>query len=282
MATSTAQRPTAPDPDAMPDVFTQLNMWWHRVGFASEKLPPYSEACWRCGGTTRLLYFGGICTDCDGTGLRLGVPTADYKRLVGNGVVHGVAAGPSGADTSLTIANRTARLGVPIGWEQRTPAELAAISATEADNGRVAAQLYRSTAEPQEVYGINVSSVTAPEGFLEPKRLLQLVLSVEQDIGLRAVSRVDRVSFGADVAWLWRLEGTVPGRLLGRPDQHNVSVHCAELWAPVDARTALKILLTAPLDDAQAATDAFNTVVSSWRWNDQIDHDQTVAERTRG
>lgn len=39
---------------------------------------------------------------------------------------------------------------------------LAAISATEADNGRVAAQLYRSMAEPQEVYGINVSNVTAP------------------------------------------------------------------------------------------------------------------------
>jgi len=267
MATSTAQRPTAPDPDAMPDVFTQLNMWWHRVGFASEKLPPYSEACWRCGGTIRLLYFGGTCPDCDGTGLRLGVPTADYKRLIGNGEVHGVAAEPTGADASLTIANRTARLGIPIGWEQRTPAELAAISATEADKGRVAAQLYSSTAEPQEVYSITVSSAAAPEGFFESKKLLRLVLNVEQDIGLRAVSRVDTVSFGADIAWLWHLEGTVPGRLLGRPDQHNIAVHCAELWAPVDARTVVKVLLTAPLDDAQAATGAFNTVVSSWRWD---------------
>jgi hypothetical protein len=255
-------------------------MWWHRLGFSPEKLPPYSDACWRCGGTTKLLYSGRTCPDCDDTGFRLGVPTTDYKRLIGDGEVHSVATGPTGGDASLTIANRTARLGIPAGWEERTPAELAAISVTEADNGRVATQLYRSTAEPQEVYSITVSGAAAPAGVSEPKRLLRLVLEVEQGIGLRSVSRITRVPFGTDVAWLWHLEGTVPGRLLGRPDQHNIAVHCAELWAPVDARTAVKVLLTAPRDEAQAATEAFDTVVSSWRWDDQVDHDHIAVDGT--
>src|SRR5690348_17268712 len=33
-------------PASADDVFVQLNMWWHRVGFRN--LPPYSEACTRC------------------------------------------------------------------------------------------------------------------------------------------------------------------------------------------------------------------------------------------
>lgn len=247
--------------------FVLINMWWHRVGLRSDKLPPYSEACLRCGGTTKLLYSGAVCPNCEGTGLRLGVDSADYNRLIGDGEVHSLAEGPIAADASLRIANRTARLGVPNGWEQRTSAEIAKIQALEGNEARVIAQLYPLAATPEVVYAVTVSSATVPAGFLTSDNLFRLVLIVEQSMGLRAVSRVDRVAFGGDVGWLWHLEGTMPGHLLSRPHQSSITVHCAELWAPVDARTVLKILLTAPPDNTQEATDALNTMISSWRWD---------------
>jgi hypothetical protein len=52
------------------ELFVLGNMWWHRVGFRKDKLPSYREACRRCGGTTKLLYSGASCPDCNGTGRR--------------------------------------------------------------------------------------------------------------------------------------------------------------------------------------------------------------------
>jgi hypothetical protein len=252
-----------------PTAFDYLNMWWHRLGFPSETLPPYSEACLRCGGTTKLLYTGATCPKCDGTGLRFGVPSTDYERLRSDGQLHRLAEGSIAAHASLMIGNRTAQLAVPSGWEQRSPAQIAEIQAMEGDESSVIAQLYPSVATPDVVHAVTVSRVRAPGGFLRLKNLLQLVLTVERDMDLRAVSRVEAVDFGGEMGWLWHLEGRVPGRLLGRPSQSVIPAHCAELWAQVDAGTVLKILLTAPLQEAQEATAALNTMISSWRWEDQ-------------
>lgn len=262
--------------------FDQLNMWWHRVGFPSETLPPYSEACLRCGGTTKLLFTGATCPNCDGTGLRFGVPSTDHDRLRSDGELHRLTEGPIAGHASLMIGNRTAQLAVPSGWKQRPPAQIAEIQAIEGDEPTVIAQLYPSAATPEVVHAVTVSRVRVPAGFLRPKNLLQLVLTVERDMDLRAVSRVEKVDFGGKVGWLWHLEGRVPGRLLGRPCQSVIPAHCAELWAQVDAGTVLKILLTAPLQEAQEATAALNTMISSWRWEDQVDHDQIAAAPAQG
>jgi hypothetical protein len=263
------------------DPFVRINMWWHRLGFPPAKLPPYSEACLRCGGTARLLYTGAACPNCRGTGLRFGVFAADFKRLIGDGKVHNLAEGPIAADTSLRLANRTARLGVPNGWEQRTPTEIAEIQALDDEEARVIAQLYPLSATPDVVYAVTVSSRTVPAGFLASQNLLQLLCTVERDMGLRAVSRIDKVAFGGDVGWLWHLEGTMPGYLLGRPRQSSIPVHCAELWAQVDAHTVLKMLLTAPPSNKQEASNALNTVISSWRWDRWVDNYAEMAEAAR-
>jgi hypothetical protein len=257
--------------------FDLLNMWWHRVGFPRETLPPYSEACLRCGGTTKLLYTGATCPNCDGTGLRLGVPSTDYERLRSDGELHRLAEGSVAGHASLMIGNRTAQLAVPSGWKQRPLAQITEIQAIEGDESTVIAQLYPSAATPDVVHAVTVSRVRVPAGFLRLKNLLQLVLTVERDMDLRAVSRVEKVDVAGEVGWLWHLEGRVPGRLLGRPYQSVIPAHCAELWAQVDAGTVLKILLTAPLQEAQEATAALNTMISSWQWEDQVDHDQIAA-----
>jgi hypothetical protein len=251
-------------------LFDQLNMWWHRVGFSAARLPSYSEACLRCGGTTKLLYTGATCPNCNGTGLRLGFPSTGHDRLSGDGEVHRLAEGPIAEHASLRIGNRTARLGVPSGWKQRTSAEIAEIQASEGDEPSVVTQLYPLGATPGVVYAVTVSRVTVPADFLTPKNLLQLVQTVEHDMGLRAVSRIEKVDFGGDVGWLWHLQGRMQGRLLGRPNQSSIPAHCAEVWAPVDTGTALKILLTAPPAQAQEATAALNTMISSWRWDPPI------------
>jgi hypothetical protein len=251
--------------------FDLLNMWWHRLGFPSETLPPYSEACLRCGGTIRLLYTGATCPNCDGTGLRFGVPSADYERLRGDGRLHRLAEGPIAGHAVLMIGNRTAQLAIPGGWQQRPPAQITEIQAIEGDGSTVIAQLHPSALAPGVVYAVTVSRTRAPVGFLGVKSLLRLVVAVERDMDLRAVSRIEKVEFGGEVGRLWHLEGRMPGRLLGRPDQPVISVHCAELWARVDAGTVLKILLTAPLQEAQEARAALDTVISSWRWEDRVD-----------
>jgi hypothetical protein len=59
-----------PDPADSLSAYELGNMWWHRVGFRRDKLPPYKDACRRCGGTNKLLYTGAPCPDCNGTGRR--------------------------------------------------------------------------------------------------------------------------------------------------------------------------------------------------------------------
>jgi hypothetical protein len=65
------QRSAEPsDPADSLSAYELGNMWWHRVGFRRDKLPPYKDACRRCGGTNKLLYTGAPCPDCNGTGRR--------------------------------------------------------------------------------------------------------------------------------------------------------------------------------------------------------------------
>jgi hypothetical protein len=252
------------------NIFDQLNMWWHRVGFSAARLPSYSEACLRCGGTTKLLYTGATCPNCNGTGLRLGVLSTDHNRLSGAGEVHTLAEGPSAEHARLIIGNRAARLRVPSGWKQRTSAEIAELQAVEGDGPTVIAQLYPQARTPDVVYALTISTVRVPANSLTLKNMLELVQTVERDMGLRAVSRVEKVNFGGDVGWLWHLQGNMPGRLLSRPHQAVIPVHCAEVWAPVNSATVLKLLLTAPPEQAQEATAALNTMTSSWRWDPSI------------
>ncbi|HXA11652.1 MAG TPA: hypothetical protein VNW93_05615 [Mycobacterium sp.] len=251
-------------------LFDLLNMWWHRVGFDAAQLPPYSEACLRCGGTTKLLYTGATCPNCNGTGLRHGVLSTDHDRLSGDGEVHTLAEGPIAEHAQLMIGNRTARLGVPSGWQQRSSAEIAEIQAIEGDGPTVIAQLYPPARTPDVVYAVTISTMPVPANSLTSKNMLQLVLTVEHDMGLRAVSRVEKVDFGGDIGWLWHLQGRMQGRLLSRPHQPVIPVHCAEVWAPVDTGTALKILLTAPPEQEREATAALNTMIASWRWDPPI------------
>jgi hypothetical protein len=65
------QRSAAPpEPADSLGLYDLLNMWWHRLGFPQDKLPPYKDACRRCGGTNKLLYTGASCPNCNGTGRR--------------------------------------------------------------------------------------------------------------------------------------------------------------------------------------------------------------------
>lgn len=249
------------------NLFDLINMWWHRVGFDATKLPPYSEACLRCGGTTKLLYTGATCPNCEGTGLR---PAVRLARLSSDGEARTPVKGPVAEHATLQIGRRTAQLAIPSGWQQRSSAEIAELQAVEGDGSTVIAQLYPQARTPDVVYAVTISTVTAPADSLTLKNMLELVQIVERDMSLRAVSQVENVDFGGDVGWLWHLQGRMPGRLLSRPDQAVIPVHCAEVWAPVDSGTVLKVLLTAPPEQEQEATAALNTMISSWRWDPPI------------
>lgn len=119
-------------PVSADDVFVQLNMWWHRVGFSN--LPPYAEACTRCGGTARLLYTGRSCPDCDGTGRR---PGSSSQLPVSSGAEGNNP--PTGSGQLIPIdrfeviqppippttwaENALFKVGYPAGWYDTTPTE---------------------------------------------------------------------------------------------------------------------------------------------------------------
>src|ERR1700674_1590811 len=97
-------------------LFDLLNMWWHRVGFDAARLPPYSQACLRCGGTIRLLYTGATCPNCNGTGLRLSVLSQTSAPAPPSAPATTADAGPVAGYATYAIGSRTAQFALPVGW----------------------------------------------------------------------------------------------------------------------------------------------------------------------
>jgi hypothetical protein len=175
--------------------------------------------------------------------------------------------GPSTEHASMRIGSRYASFDIPHGWAERTGVEISAIQAIEGDMGTVHSQLYRFD-NPDLIYALTILSTAMPASMLMSENIPQLVLAVEQHTGMRAVSDATPVSLGGAAGWLWHLQGVVPGTLFGRPQVATMDVHCAEIWASVDASTAIKMLLTAPRASAHEAADGLNSVISSWKWGD--------------
>jgi TIR domain len=175
--------------------------------------------------------------------------------------------GPSTEHASVRIGSRYASFDIPQGWAERTGVEISAIQAIEGDMGTVHSQLYRFN-NPDLIYALTILSAAMPASMLTPENIPQLVLSVEQYTGLRAVSDATPVSLDGTAGWLWHLQGVVPGTLFGRPQVATMDVHCSEIWASVDASTAIKMLLTAPRASAHEAADGLNSVILSWQWGD--------------
>src|SRR5665647_619262 len=168
---------------------------------------------------------------------------------------------------SVRIGSRYASFDIPHGWAERTGVELSAIQAIEGYLGTVHSQLYRFN-NPDLIYALTIMSTAMPASMLTSKNLPELVLSAEQHTGLRAVSDVTPVSLDGTAGWLWHLQGVVPGTLFGRPPVATMDVQCSEMWASVDASTAIKMLLTAPRANAREAADELSSVILSWQWGD--------------
>lgn len=175
--------------------------------------------------------------------------------------------GPFTERASVRIGGRYAGFDIPHGWAERTGVELSAIQALESSLGTVHSQLYRFN-DPDLIYALTILSADMPASMLTSKNLPQVVFSVERHTGMRATSDVTPVSLDGTAGWLWHLQGVVPGTLFGRPHVARMDVHCSEIWASIDASTAIKILLTAPRGSAHEAVDGLRSVISSWRWED--------------
>jgi hypothetical protein len=188
----------------------------------------------------------------------------------GSAEIHPTAHQPDGPSTehaSVRIGRRYASFAIPHGWKERTAVELSAIQAIEGYLGTVHSQLYRFN-DPDLIYALTILSAEMPASMLTPENVPQLVLAAEQHTGLHAVSGVTPVSLDGDAGWCWHLQGAVPGALFRRPQVATMDVHCSEIWASIDASTAIKVLLTAPRASAHEAADALRSVISSWQWGD--------------
>ncbi|HEV2974170.1 MAG TPA: toll/interleukin-1 receptor domain-containing protein [Solirubrobacteraceae bacterium] len=173
----------------------------------------------------------------------------------------------SNEHASVRIGNRYASFDIPHGWAERTGVELSAIQAIEGDLGTVHSQLYRIN-NPDLIYALTIMSTDMPASMLTSKNIPKLVHSSEQHTGLRAGSDVTPVSLDGAAGWLWHLQGVVPGALFDRPQVATMDVQCSEMWVPIDASTAIKMLLTAPRASAREAADELSSVILSWQWGD--------------
>jgi TIR domain len=167
---------------------------------------------------------------------------------------------------SLRVGIRHARFDIPQGWVAQSAAKVAEIQATEGDQATVHAALHHPGSSPELIYALTIWSTAMPASMLTSENIPQMVLAAEQHTGLRGVSDVTPVSLDGAAGWLWHLQGVVPGALFGRPQVATMDVHCSEMWASVDAFTAIKMLLTAPRASAHEAADGLATVVFSWQW----------------
>jgi hypothetical protein len=195
----------------------------------------------------------------------------EFARLVGAcrtvpAESDGPLGGPAPERVSLQIGVRHARFDVPHGWVAQSAAKISEIQATEGDQVTVHAALHHPGAGPELIYALTVWSTAMPASILTPENIPQLVLSAEEHTGLRAVSDVTPVSVDGAAGWLWHFQGVVPGILFGRPQVATMDVHCSEMWASVDAFTAIKMLLTAPRANAHEAADGLSSVILSWQW----------------
>lgn len=188
--------------------------------------------------------------------------------------------GPSTEHASVRIGSRYASFDIPHGWAERTGVEISAMQAIEGDLATVHCQLYRFN-NPDLIYALTILSTATPASMLTPENIPQRVLSIEQHTGLRAVSDVTPVSLDGAAGWLWHLQGVVPGTLFGRPQVVTMDVHCSEIWASVDASTAITMLLTAPRASAHEAVDGLSSVILSWQWGD-VESDSRLVEQRSG
>jgi hypothetical protein len=174
--------------------------------------------------------------------------------------------GPAPERASLRIGVRHARFDVPDGWAAQSAAKLAEIQVTEGDESTIHAALHRTGTDPELIYSMTIKSFAVPASALASENIPQLVRSVEKHTGMRSVSDLTPVSLDGLAGWLWHLQGVVSGALLGRPHVATFDIHCAEVLAPVDAFTTIKMLLTAPRASAHEAADALARVILSWQW----------------
>jgi hypothetical protein len=178
--------------------------------------------------------------------------------------------GPLAHRSSVAINGRAAEYGVPEGWAESTPEELAEQQAEENERARRAAQgdgaqIYAATYRPdvigQQPYVIRVFDW--PRGTLPKFDPETWADGMARAIGFARAGGVMPVRFGDGVGYVWYLEGTMEGAELGRPDWGSVVIRRHEMFAP---STRMVVRQVAPAERANEAIDALNTFLSSWRW----------------
>jgi hypothetical protein len=193
--------------------------------------------------------------------IRGGVSRADQDRLGDDGQVHRLVRGDFAGTVSVATHGRRAHFDRPAGWEEFSPADLAALNAATG-GGAFFAQLHRPDSEATDVYSIGF--VTGDPGLARMNPVLWALWS-EGNLGLPA-TRMRRVQFGNGVGFLWHHEGAVEGWMLGRPQQHMILVHTAEMWS-ASPPGPVRIALAAPPGQIEEAWAGFNTVIASWVWD---------------
>src|ERR1051326_7866341 len=191
--------------------------------------------------------------------IRGGVSRADQDRLGDDGQLHRLVRGDATRTVSIAIHGRRAHFDCPAGWEELTPADLATLNA--ATGGQTFAQLYRPDSKPTDVYSIAFISGDPQLATMNP---VLWALWSEGNLGLSA-TRMRRIQFGDGVGLLWHQEGAVEGWKLGRPQQHMILVHMAEMWS-ASSPGPVRIALATPPDEIEEAWAGFNTVIASWAW----------------
>jgi hypothetical protein len=179
--------------------------------------------------------------------------------------------GPLSDHSSARVRGRVAEFGIPEGWTQSTPEEVAAqqreeqiraMRAGEDDFTTICATLYRPEFIQQQPYVIRVLEVPMQPVAFQPA---QWAAGIAHASGLSLTGPVVSIRFGEAVAYVWHLQGLVPGAELGRPAHSPTAIHRAEMWAELP-EGLMKILLIAPLERASEGLDALYTFLSSWRW----------------
>jgi hypothetical protein len=193
--------------------------------------------------------------------VRGGVSRADQDRLGDDGQMHRLVRGDAAGAVSVTVHGRPAHFDRPAGWEEFTPADLAALNAATG-GGSFFAQLYRPDSAPTDVYSIGL--VSGDPELAKANPVLWALWS-EGNLGLPA-TRMYRVQFGNGVGFLWHHEGAVEGWKVGRPQQHMILIHTAEMWS-VSPPGPVRVALAAPPYRMEEAWAGFNTVIASWQWD---------------
>jgi hypothetical protein len=183
---------------------------------------------------------------------------ADFERVWPDGAPYEVPVGAIAGSLPLEVRGRPASACLPEGWRAWSAPEMVLLPV----QGDRRHHLVMDGPDVGADRIFRLGMMTLP--LTPPFDLLSTVLECERRYTLPIASRVVSLNFAGTPAYLWHVQGRVPGRILGKQED-LVPLHLSEMQSPI-GRYVVQFTVIAPVERARDAVAAMHTVIGSWRW----------------